>query len=277
LRYWIAVIIFNLENRPWDRIPSVRVERCKTIRYLLSRDSLACDCTEPIRPEVDAWVLDWITREPLKRDWFIEQGDGNCRLTAPFTARLSETAPMWARAVAPVAEWVARQLWSRPRDSRESGPPTVLTQSRKREAQGSPSVPRAEKMPKRQTLCRGCGKEIDRGHRHCAQCAIGEARNRMPEIARLGRATAHTPEARSKQGHTQRKRRQAQTQWAPSSQPDWLTERFYAKDIQPKVVALSATVIASTLGISRWYAGRIRQGYRPHPRHWQALARLVNG
>jgi len=26
---------------------------------------------------------------------------------------------------------------------------------------------------------------------------------------------------------------------------------------------------------SRWYAGRIREGYRPHPRHWPALAELV--
>src|SRR5271165_7017126 len=41
-----------------------------------ARDSLACDLMEPVRPEVDAWVLDWITREPLKRDWFFEERDG---------------------------------------------------------------------------------------------------------------------------------------------------------------------------------------------------------
>jgi hypothetical protein len=38
---------------------------------------------------------------------------------------------------------------------------------------------------------------------------------------------------------------------------------------------MSSSAIASRIGVSRWYAGRIRQGYRPHPRHWQALARLV--
>jgi hypothetical protein len=27
--------------------------------------------------------------------------------------------------------------------------------------------------------------------------------------------------------------------------------------------------------VSRWYAGRIREGYRPHPRHWQKLAELA--
>jgi hypothetical protein len=26
---------------------------------------------------------------------------------------------------------------------------------------------------------------------------------------------------------------------------------------------------------ARWYAGRIREGYRPHPRHWLVLAELV--
>ena len=97
----------------------------------------------------------------------------------------------------------------------------------------------------------------------------------MPEVARLGRATAHSPEARSKQGNTQRKHRQAQADWSPLSQPDWLTERFYVKEIKPKVGGLSGSVIASTLGVSRWYAGRIRQGYRPHPRHWQVLAQVL--
>ena len=67
-----------------------------------ARDSLACDLMEPVRPQVDAFLLDWIMREPLKREWFFEQSDGNCRLMANFAARLSETAPMWGRAVAPL-------------------------------------------------------------------------------------------------------------------------------------------------------------------------------
>jgi CRISPR/Cas system-associated endonuclease Cas1 len=43
-----------------------------------SRDSLACDLMEAARPQVDAYLLDWITRQPLKREWFFEQRDGNC-------------------------------------------------------------------------------------------------------------------------------------------------------------------------------------------------------
>ncbi len=241
-----------------------------------ARDSLACDLMEPVRPEVDGWVLDWITREPLKREWFFEQRDGNCRLMAPFAVRLAETAPMWARAVAPVAEWVARQLWTRQRKpSRETAPPTRLTQSHKRKANGAPPVPRAERGPQPQTLCRGCGKEIERGRTHCARCAVDGATERLREAARAGRIARHKPEAQRKRGNTQRQHRLAEAAWSPLAQPDWLTDAFYTEQIQPKLAALSSSLIASRLGISRWYVGRIRQGYRPHPRHWQELALLV--
>ena len=33
---------------------------------LRSRDSLACDLMEPIRPQVDAYLLDWLTKGPLE-------------------------------------------------------------------------------------------------------------------------------------------------------------------------------------------------------------------
>ena len=105
-----------------------------------ARDSLACDLVEPVRPQIDAYLLDWITRQPLRREWFFEQRDGNCRLAGPFAVRLSETAPIWGRAVAPIAEWVAQQLWSTTRervDTRAIPPPGLpLTQTHRREAKG---------------------------------------------------------------------------------------------------------------------------------------------
>jgi hypothetical protein len=63
--------------------------------------------------------------------------------------------------------------------------------------------------------------------------------------------------------------------WTASSQPAWSTEDVYSLKIQPLLAGVSTSAIASKIGVSRWYAGRIRQGYRPHPRHWQALAELV--
>lgn len=89
------------------------------------------------------------------------------------------------------------------------------------------------------------------------------------------RIAGRTPEAQRKRGNTQRQHRQSQSEWSQATQPEWLSEAFYAKEIQPKLPALSSSFIASRLGVSRCYAGRIRHGYRPHPRHWHALADLV--
>ena len=49
---------------------------------LPSRDSLACDLMEAVRPRVDSYLLDWITTQALKREWFFEQRNGNARLMA---------------------------------------------------------------------------------------------------------------------------------------------------------------------------------------------------
>jgi CRISPR/Cas system-associated endonuclease Cas1 len=100
-----------------------------------NRDSLACDLMEPVRPQVDAYLLDWITTQPLKREWFFEQNNGNARLMASLTERLSETAPTWARAVAPVAEFVSQALWSSTKKSsrNDATAPTRLTQRHRSE------------------------------------------------------------------------------------------------------------------------------------------------
>jgi CRISPR-associated endonuclease Cas1 len=96
-----------------------------------ARDSLACDLMEPVRPKVDAFLLDWITREPLKRALFFEQRDGNCRLMSTLAIELSQTARIWGHAVAPIAEWVARMLWSNSRKPTDQvAPPTRLTAQR---------------------------------------------------------------------------------------------------------------------------------------------------
>jgi len=52
----------------------------------------------------------------------------------------------------------------------------------------------------------------------------------------------------------------------PSMQPAWLTGELFAQRIQPLLANISSAAIRSQIGVSRWYAGRIREGYRPHPR-----------
>jgi CRISPR-associated endonuclease Cas1 len=241
-----------------------------------ARDSLACDLMEPVRPKVDAFLLDWITREPLKRAWFFEQCDGNCRLMSTLAIDLSQTAMTWGRAVAPFAEWVARTLWSNSRKRTDQvAPPTRLTQRYKREARGSPSFPAVNRAPRPQHFCLGCGKSIRREHTHCGRCAIQSATRRLIDAARVGRKLSLSPEARTKHRATRLRHAQACSAWDPSTQPAWLTAEIYTQKIQPLLATLSTSAIGSRIGVSRGYAGRIRDGYRPHPRHWQALALLI--
>src|ERR1700694_1058781 len=138
-----------------------------------SRDSLACDLMEVVRPQVDAYLLDWIVREPLHRDWFFEQRDGNCRLMGSFAILLSETAPTWGRAIAPIAEWVSHVLWSTIRKQiRQPHPATRLTQSIRREARRDSFELKTEHSPLPPRICRTCGLVLKRGQNHCASCAV---------------------------------------------------------------------------------------------------------
>lgn len=241
-----------------------------------ARDSLACDIMETVRPSVDAWLLDWITREPLRRSDFVEETNGNCRLIPAFASKLCETAHTWGKLVAPWAEYVARKLWatkSRRARSRQTLP-TRLTQQHRRIAKGASEFPAIE-VPKPDRLCRGCGKEIRIWRTHCAKCAIEVQKKRFVEVARIGRIAGHSPKALAREGKTQRGHAKARSSWDASSQPSWLTAEFYSEKIHPRLVNISTSFIASRIGVSRWYAGKVRQGYRPHPRHWQRLAQLA--
>jgi CRISPR-associated endonuclease Cas1 len=242
-----------------------------------NRDSLACDLMEVCRPKVDAFVLNWLQSEPFRKSDFWEDRNGNCRIGSSLAIKLCETSDTWRKLVAPVAEYVAQELWSsmsKPAStSARQRIATRLTQSRKRAVKGS-EVP-AVAAPKPERVCRGCGKTLQRDSTNCSQCDIKIATKRLVEIAKAGRVAGHTPEAIAKEAATHRKHAQARAAWNPAKQPSWLTGQVFSEKIQPPLAQASATAIAKRIGVSRWYAGRIREGYRPHPRHWLMLAQLV--
>jgi hypothetical protein len=240
-----------------------------------NRDSLALDVLEPARPEVEKWLLHWITREPLRRSDFFETAAGNCRLMSHLCAKLSETAPTWGRLVAPWAEYVARTLWASTSPAKSVRRlSTPLTQQHRRLAKGRPPLP-ASKAPKPERLCRGCGKTIEGDSKHCKKFDLQIAAERLVEIARTGRLAGHTPEAIAKEAATHLRHARAIAAWDPSTQPAWLTGEVFSEKIQPALANASATKIARIIGVTRQYAASIRDGYRPHPRHWQKLAALV--
>src|SRR5438094_878777 len=116
---------------------------------------------------------------------------------------------------------------------------------------------------------------LTRATGHCAHCAISGATERFVNAARIGLVAAQNPEARVRHAESERRHANARSAWDASSQPAWLTSEVFSQKIQPLLANASTSAIRSRIGVSRWYAGRIRQGYRPHARHWQALAKLV--
>jgi len=240
-----------------------------------ARDSLACDLMEPCRAAVDAYLLDWITRQPLRREWFVEQRDGNCRLTSLFAAQLCETAPIWRKLVAPIAEWVARAFWLTIRKP-DAPVATRLTQNNKRVAKGAPTQAPISRIPHRENICAGCGKPIRRSSTHCPDCSLKNSTASLIAGARLGRVIGHTPEAEAMRRESKRRHDLARQSWSPSNYPTWLTDDFYAKEIQPRLKGSTLSKIALALGVSIPYASDIRKGKRrPHPRHWRILIELV--
>jgi CRISPR-associated endonuclease Cas1 len=238
-----------------------------------NRDSLALDVLEPVRPEVERWVLSWVTREPLRRADFFETPTGNCRLMSHLCAKLSETAPTWGKLVAPWAEFVARTLWARKPQSRATGAlPTHLTQQHRREAKGQNEPPKAI-APRPQRVCHGCGAVLSgQQGKHCALCGVAISRANMIEVARRGRSAAKNPESRARMSASQLRQRAARRGWLPSSLPAWLTQTTYREMILPRLAEITVPVLAKTLNVSEPYAAKVRKGQHvPHPMHWQAL------
>ena len=203
-----------------------------------ARDSLGCDIMEAIRPQIDRYVLSWILSQPLRREWFFEERNGNCRLMASLTARLSETAPTWARAVAPVAEWVAQELWTstRKRSANSDFLPTRLTHRRKAEGRGREFVLSVAAAPKPERICRSCSVPAPHGQL-CAKCGQDLSRNNMVQFAKIGRIAAQRVDAKRKRSETQLRHKAAHgtgVRWTTRSlkkfigrtfNPSWLQSR----------------------------------------------------
>jgi CRISPR associated protein Cas1 len=242
-----------------------------------NRDSLACDLMEPIRPLVDAYVFDWLQRGPLRREWFFEQANGNCRLMGQSAAELAETAMVWRKAVAPYAEEAAKIFWQgRPKSAKFNFPATRLTQARRSFAKAGNLISNTPAIPKPLTRCQRCGQPVTTGSIYCLKCVPAVNRERLIETAKLGRIATHSTIAEARRAATQMKQVEALRKWNPSELPSWLDEEFYRREILPRLSSFTARKIREAMDVSHPYATLIKRGSKiPHPRHWLRLANLI--
>ena len=242
-----------------------------------SRDSLSCDLMEPIRPQVDSYLLNWITTQPLKAEWFLERPNGNARLMDSLARRLSETAPIWARAVAPIAEWVAQELWNscRKPSTDERILPTRLTHRRRTEGRGKEYIPRAVSAPAPPKICSGCGVTTHEG-RLCPTCGRKVSGEKLIKLAHHGRIVAQNQASQAKRSARQTRHEAAKQAWRSMPKSAWPDEKEYTNEIQPLLSSVSISALSGAMGVCESYAADIRAGRRrPHPRHWSALGELV--
>lgn len=138
-----------------------------------SRNSLALDLMEAVRPRVDAYVLELLRHRTFSRGDFFETRRGVCRILSPLTRELSQTLPVWAELVAPVCERVAKTLAEAP-GSKIERLSTPLTRANYTEARDA-----ARRRPPREQLrlqltekrCKRCGGELPRRDRvYCDAC-----------------------------------------------------------------------------------------------------------
>jgi CRISPR-associated endonuclease Cas1 len=257
-----------------------------------SRDSLALDVMEAVRPAVDSYVLGLLRNGVFRADGFHETRHGVCRLLPPISHRLAETAPTWAQKLAPVVEGVAADLLSASGSgiSRLPSPLTQTNRSAGREGVRRaaarttwPSVPIAY-----QRMCRGCGRDVRGDQRWCDTCrpavklqtgteGLAKARALRARMHAKGLDPATSEQAKAKNREGRVRRRAEEVAWN-RAHPETLDPEKFRLEVLPLINAVPVRRLARLTGLSVSYCALVRRGrYVPHPRWWTAFAGTSDG
>ncbi|MGA8097870.1 MAG: CRISPR-associated endonuclease Cas1, partial [Candidatus Cybelea sp.] len=159
-----------------------------------NRDSFALDAMEPVRADVDGFLLDLLEdRESTARD-FGELPNGICRIAAPLTHELALTLPHCRECLRPIAARLAqafreslvnkstapRTLSAKSGNKRRSIPgrqQSPLLATPRKASQPRPyatrkwRAPTVEAQPSSPIACAMCGGQVlKRRRRHCEVC-----------------------------------------------------------------------------------------------------------
>ena len=249
----------------------------------LNRDSLAADLMEPIRPLVDRYLLELLTSRTFAARDFFETRQGVCRVVAPLTHELGETATEWGKLVGRVAEDVAKALDGSSRTP--SGMPTPI--SGRRRSAGRPTggqrTAGPTATPRVAHACLWCGKRLQGQRRTCrGECERAVTAKNTVRLGEIGAQVlaAHrergavpewAPEAREQLGRTESDMIRLAREW--QRQNPWPADMgTFEREILPALADVSAGDLARRTGLSAGYCRRIKQGLVvPHPMWWEKL------
>jgi CRISPR-associated endonuclease Cas1 len=272
-----------------------------------NRDSFALDVMEPIRPDVDAFVLDLLEDRIFTSRDFVELPNGVCRLCASLTHDLALTLPHWRTLVQPIATRLAQAFRQalvnqcatpRPQSTRKRIPaskrsPLVVTPRKASQprpyASKAWNAPRPEGLARNPIACASCGEPVlKRRRRYCEAClpqarkergfsAIAIARKALAAQAAAGQDPRATSHAGRKRGEANAERHRQNRQWQREHGQSAERDRaWFLREIAPRLEAFSLAEIARATGLSLAACSRFRAGARvPHLRHWGTLAVLT--
>ena len=240
-----------------------------------SRASFALDLIEPIRPAIDAYVIELLAQRTFKKSDFYETPDGNCRLLAPLTHQLAETMSLWAKELAPWAEEIAHKFGNSLNVNYQ--PVTTLTKTKSKTAQAvtkarkenaqtrasKPQKPR-NKVTTSQWTCPDCAAPVT-NHRHvrCDNCINNDPKQ--------------TKEIRSRRGAAIAARKQAIKEWEQSGLGETYDPNYFKDHILQQLKTVKLADIVQATGLSKSYASQIRNGiYEPHMSVWTKLETLAS-
>jgi CRISPR-associated endonuclease Cas1 len=246
-----------------------------------ARDSLALDLLEPLRPEIDHFLLRLLCQRTFRATDFYETRRGGCRVLPPLTLTLAETIPTWAEQLAPLAEQVAEML--------VGGQPTPLTQTKRSAGRGHQRRGTPASHPSRPRLpssCRTCGAAlIDANRAHCDDCLPLVRAEQKRGFSAAGPAAltrlradnldpAHGGQAAKRRSETMRRRKQEEASWSELGSA--IDAEQFTREVLPAIQGVPLRRLVEATGLSLRYCALIRRGERvPHQRHWLNLAAVA--
>jgi CRISPR-associated endonuclease Cas1 len=235
----------------------------------LNRDSLAADLMEPVRPAVDAYVLELITARTFAARDFYETREGVCRITPTLGRELALTCRRWGLLVGRVAENVARAI--EPGTALGRSSPTPVTGRNRSLGRGPTSRHRAERGRPQMVVadrCVECGAAVEPGRRTCSDGCLAATR-----IA-VGRAEMPA-EARQKVARRSVSTIEQAREWQRTH--PWPTDlAMFEQEILPRLADVPIGELVAATGLSKAYLRRVRQGTAtPHPMWWDRLREAI--